>query len=282
MANYFQVFEMEKNSPADSIKQESALTLFYVYDPCEPNYTWALGRAELSGVLTSFAFFITWLCGRLMLKRVLETEQYRTPITMPERRDNSPFPTKSPLDWIKQCLDSLLIVVVCSTIHHACLTYPTQFVDELSVIQAQLSYVFCFSNLSKKEWTFVAICVALGLFHGVFPGAVIFYLFYYIGDYTIQLCKEYPELFSKGVIILTTNIFAIVVGVLDYFLCPKLEFLKLHSLAHISLAIYCFFGAMLSLEVKLKRINQKKEPTDQSFSADQVRLRIWKESQKNL
>src|SRR5947208_139976 len=96
-------------SPFDTTLKESPLTLFYVYDPCEPNHPWLLGRAELSGVLTSFAFFVTWLAGRVILQRKLVKERYRSVI---EQRDNSPFPNKQPLDWIKNCLDSLLIVVV--------------------------------------------------------------------------------------------------------------------------------------------------------------------------
>jgi hypothetical protein len=218
------------------------LKVHYVYDSCEKNHDWTYGRAEPSAVLTSFAFVVASYIGYHLIDR---------------RIAGRASLSKSPELASKSCLNRLIIVAILSAIHHFYLTWQSQIMDEIGVIQAQVAYLQTIRKLSRAEWMGLWAMVVMGLAHPLFPGLVIFYLFYVTGEVLIRLWDEVPRIRTGTLLALGLNVFALIVGVLDHILCPSFDILKLHSVTHICLAGYCLVGALVCFDLKMEATRLK-------------------------
>jgi len=229
------------------MEQESIFQIHYVYDSCEPNVNWTYGRAEPWSILTSFAFLIAWILGYSFVNRRI-AENTGSPYASFARKSGM---TKRAEEYSKSCLNTLAIVSILSAIHHSNLTWQSQLVDEIGVLQAQVAYFQQIQLLSMKQWISLVLFVLMGVVHPLFPGVMIFYLFYSIGRELLELSKEFPQIRGNAIFVLSLNVIALLSGVLDYFLCPFSHYLILHSVAHVCLALYCLFGALLCYDLKI-------------------------------
>jgi len=141
-----------------------------------------------------------------------------------------------------------VIVSIVSAIHHSVLTWQSQFIDEIGVLQAQVTYFDSIERFSRKQWISLLLCITLGLIHPMFPGIMIFYLFFILAKRLIFYCEKFPEIRWNSMIVVSLNIIALLSGVLDYILCPNYRLL--HPIAHIFLSMYCLFGALICYDIK--------------------------------
>jgi len=230
---------------------QSVFQVQYVHDFCEKNIEWTYGSAEPAAILSSFAFLGAWVIGSYILNQ--KAGRYGTPLRSPFANNSSGNRIKTPLEIALSCLDTLLIVTFLSAVHHAFLTWQSQIVDQIGVLQAQVAYFQSIRKLNKMEWYALISCIILGNFHPAFPGLMMFYLFYKIDEGLLEHCKEFPNLKTATLVLLALNLAGVLFGVLDFYLCTDSSIFGLHSLSHILLALYCLIGALIVYDVKTRK-----------------------------
>jgi hypothetical protein len=209
---------------------------FCIWKRWSSNYSWRFGTAEPSGILSSFAFFLACIIGHEVINR----------------KGTNPLEMDAALST-KRCLKSLLVVTILSVIYHSFLNWQTQIMDEIGVLQAQVTYYTTTHKISNNLWITLLIFSLLGLLHPLFPGIMIFYIWFLTTSQLQILCLDFPELQQGAKISLWLSVGAISFGALDSILCPWSKYVSLHSLAHVGLALYCLQGAMIYYNINILR-----------------------------
>jgi len=190
---------------------------YYVFDSCEPNYQYSTLVAELWGLISSFSFFLIPIIG------------------MSSRSDK-----------IRRCNKSLLLVGICSSLHHLLLNHVTQFFDELSIIIAEIIFLDAI-DVKLDKWTIALIAsfIPFGILHPLPLGVIIFTLFWIIIKNAITIAKQHRNQLGMATkIIVIVNFLAVTLCLSDFFMCayPHFKHFHFHSWWHVLMACFCYLG----------------------------------------
>ena len=207
--NFFHLFlKMEHDSP---------FALYFVFDPCEENFSHSPYVAEWWGTWSSLCFFIVAIfgCRRPVPPRVLH------------------------------CYLSTIPIGITSTIHHMTLSPFTQFCDELAIVIAECIYLRAL-HIEIPCKPAIAVLCALGIFHPLPLGIVIFSLLGTIFSTVVEMKAKYPQLVTYCNLVLLCSVLSLVCLVMDFVACSGPQWLRIpyHSVWHVVMAAFCTIGAL--------------------------------------
>jgi hypothetical protein len=149
----------------------------------------------------------------------------------------------------------LLPLFLVGIIYHSHLTWFTQLLDEVGVIQAEVAFYQTIRPLNATQASFILLFVLLGTIHPIFPGVVILYMSIELGKEAMEisiLVKQWRWSVYAAPVLVALNAAAVAAGFLDALICPVGHF-GFHSLFHILMALYCFVGLLVLRSAPVQR-----------------------------
>lgn len=121
---------------------------------------------------------------------------------------------------------------------------------QLSIVVAQLAFIHCAlaydAEMMRNHMPLHAALVlgALGFIHPLLPAVSIVSLNVLLVSEACRQGLRIRMLLPLATLLTALNILGFALGVIDGVFCPSISFMRPHSLMHIAIAGFCYYGGL--------------------------------------
>eukprot|EP00744_Colponema_vietnamica_P025046 GILI01036708.1.p1 GENE.GILI01036708.1~~GILI01036708.1.p1 ORF type:complete len:226 (+),score=24.06 GILI01036708.1:158-835(+) len=217
----------------DKSRIPDVLSLFPVFNSCEPDFEIFSWTSEFWGVVSSAIFLLPYMS-----------------LAFNKGFEKRPEP-------VQRCYRALIPVAIASALFHTFMNPVSQYLDQTAIVFAEFVYAESAGmNISRTTKILMVFLQILGYFHGLPLVAVVVYFFIRFNLVVVENIQRIPALKSLGLKIILCNIGAMLCFPLDFLLCHDEGFLYMHALWHLFIAGFCWWGGHgveLLLQYKAKQ-----------------------------